>query len=219
MSPGESTSLLRFRRALTALKQEGSAILVVGEVPRGAHQALCDRMLGHGDGEYRRVSVDTDAGCTAGVGSDVGDRRVFEYTAGTRSASAAAIADGQRTGSRPRALDALADDLHDGVHEAAAEIDDRSRLRLCIDSLLPLVSDHGPECVFRLLHPLCTELRSLGGTAHCHLPIEHDAELVRLYRPLFDAVIRLRVHDGIIQHRWKLVDRDVESEWLNVTHA
>lgn len=219
MSPGDSTSLLRFRRALTALKQEGSAILVVGEVPGGAHQALCDRMLGHGEGEYRRVFVDTDAGCTASAGVDPAERRVLRYAAGTRSASAAATPDGPEFGVEPRTFEELADDLYDAVHEAAAEVDDRSRLRLCLDSLLPLVADEGQERVFRLLHPLCTELRSLGGMAHCHLPLERDAEPVQLFRPLFDAVIHLRVHDGITQHRWELVDRDLESEWLDVTHG
>lgn len=220
MSTAESESLLRFRRALDTLKQEGSAILVVGEVPHGGHRALCDRMLGHGQGEYRRVLVETDAGCSADPHACGPESRVLEYAAGTRSAAAAATTtDGPDLADAFRTVGDLVDALEVAIDEAAAEVDDHTRLRVCVDSLLPLISDTDREQVFRVLHPLCAQLRSAGGMGHCHLPVPGDAEVVRLYRPLFDAVIELRIHDGVMQQRWDLVERDVESEWMDVTYS
>lgn len=219
MSPAESESLLRFRRALDTLKQEGSAILVVGEVPHGGHRALCDQMLGHGQGEYRRVLVETDAGCSAAAHDHGPENRVLTYAAGTRSAAAATTTDGPELTDALRSVADLVDALEVAVDEAAAAVDDHTRLRVCVDSLLPLISDSDREQVFRVLHPLCAQLRSVGGMGHCHLPVPGDAEVVRLYRPLFDAVIELRINDGVMQQRWDLVERDVESEWLDVTYS
>lgn len=85
--------------------------------------------------------------------------------------------------------------------------------------MLPLVADGDREQVFRLLHPLCAQLRSGRGMGHCHLPVAGDADVVRVFRPLFDAVVELRVSDGVTQQRWHLLEYDVESEWLDVAFS
>ncbi|MFD1633816.1 hypothetical protein ACFSBJ_08730 [Haloplanus ruber] len=43
-----------------------------------------------------------------------------------------------------------------------------------------------------------------------------SAEVVRLFQPLFDATVELRVDGGDLDQRWHFRDRNLTSDWLPV---
>ena len=60
---------------------------------------------------------------------------------------------------------------------------------------------------------LTERVRSVRGLAHYHLPVDAEDDIAHVFRPLFDAVVELRVADGRPQQRWSLVDGP-SSDWL-----
>lgn len=89
-----------------------------------------------------------------------------------------------------------------------------AELRMCVDSLGPLVAEHGRSTVFRFLHLLTERVRRAAGLGSYHLPAPPDDESVAMLASLFDATVELRVEDGQPRQRWDL--GDVRSEWLPV---
>lgn len=89
-----------------------------------------------------------------------------------------------------------------------------AELRMCLDSLGPLVAEHGRSTVFRFLHLLTERVRRAAGLGVYHLPAPSDDESVAMLASLFDATVELRVEDGRPRQRWDL--GDVRSEWLPV---
>lgn len=218
-----------FARALSDLRQQGSALLVVGHVPCDIHGKACSRMLGDPEsGPRRRLFVATDRDPAdfddripdaAGIGADttrilapaVDGRSAAPHDPPAETAIPVTRLDDASLSALGRAITGAImefDDLADGL--APAE------LRLCFDSLSPLVDAYDRETVFRFLHPLTHLVRRKHGIAHFHLPVERDAELVRLLEPLFDAIVELRVPNGNPQQRWHLPGRDLASNWLDV---
>lgn len=229
MNAGDEQELERFRRRLDELKQRGCAVLVVGETPHEAHRALCRKMLGHGRDDHRAVFVDTGAGCTAH--SETGEPAanatsehvdVVSFAGRARSASAAEVAQPAGSADPDSGVDsfrALGTRLERVLGDAMEAASEPAELRVCLDSLLPLVSAFDSRAVFRLLHPAIHDCRSADGMLHAHLPLPPDDGLPALFRPQFDAVIELRMREGFPQQRWHLDDEGIVSEWLWVSHA
>lgn len=210
-----------FAQALSALKRRGSNLLVVGGTMEGAHTDACDRLLGEDeDPPRRRVFVHTDGttGCDPATHAAAGDRtRVVTQRTETRSVAAGRpSADGAATRQVPESdLGELTDAIADAVVDLEpADGYDPAQLRVCFDSLLPLLAGHDEEAVFRALSMVTARVRQADGMAHYHLPVGVDQETVSLVEPLFDAVIDLRVRGGTPEHNWELVERDVTSGWL-----
>lgn len=87
-----------------------------------------------------------------------------------------------------------------------------TELRVCIDSLSPLITVNGQSAVFRFLHLLTERIRRAGGLGIFHLPARRDAESAAMLSSLFEAVVELRVEAGRPEQRW---DFDgVRSEWV-----
>jgi hypothetical protein len=110
-------------------------------------------------------------------------------------------------------------DLGIAVSEAITEFEaqgtlDPAELRVCFDSLTPLV-DRDRERLFQFLDLLNGRIRRASGMGHMHLPMDRESELVHLLEPLFDAVIELRVKDNEPQQRWYLPDEDIQSGWIS----
>lgn len=210
-----------FAQALSALKERGSNLLVVGGALEGAHADACDRLLGDEvERPRRRVFVSTDGttGCFPGPRATTPDRtRVVARETATRSvATAPASPADAPTAQVP---DSDVGELASAVDDAVADLEpaagfDPAELRLCFDSLVPLLADHEEESVFRMLALVTSLVQSVDGMGHYHLPVDGEDEAVALLEPLFDAVIHLRVREGTSEHNWRLVDRDVESGWL-----
>jgi len=91
-----------------------------------------------------------------------------------------------------------------------------SELRVAFDCVVPLLSEYDRQTVFRFLHLLANDVRTVDGMGHVRVPERLDSEIVRLLEPLFDAVVELRLHGGEPQQRWHLRDADTASEWLPV---
>lgn len=219
-----------FTRALAALKRRGSNLLLVGAA--GEPQlAACSHLLGDAVEPRRRLFVFTDAG--DGIGSRLPEsarRRdavtVIRRRSLTRGATEANGTTTEADGAMPVPERTVEDDrlaaLGDAIVDAIVEFDEvtaglaPAELRVCVDSLRPLLSDHSEETLFRFLHVLTGEIRRVNGMGHFHLPIERDERPVRLLSPLFDAVVEVEGSDGGMKQRWHLRDGDLTTDWLDL---
>ncbi|MFD1684951.1 DUF7504 family protein [Halobellus litoreus] len=93
---------------------------------------------------------------------------------------------------------------------------DPAELRVALDCVAPLLSEYDRRTVFRFLHVLANDIRSVGGMGHVRVPEPLESEIVRLLAPLFDAVVELRLDGREPQQRWHLRDADLSSEWLPI---
>lgn len=91
-----------------------------------------------------------------------------------------------------------------------------AELRVAFDCLPSLLSEYDRETVFRFLHVLGNDVRSVGGMGHFWLPRDRGAETVRLFEPLFDATVELRLDGRELRQRWHFRDAEISSEWLSV---
>lgn len=100
--------------------------------------------------------------------------------------------------------------------EAEAETGELSpaELRLCFDSVTPLVTDHDYRDARRFLLGLTETVERVDGMAHYHLPADYDSETVETLAPLFDAVVEVRHGEGQPEQRWHLTDSGMTTDWL-----
>lgn len=211
-----------FAQALSALKERGSNLLVVGGVLDGAHGAACDRLQGDVGGPPRHrlfVRTDGSSGCGIKPGLSTGETRVVAQETATRSAAAAASPAGPDAGARTRHVEAgdpgaLAAAIVDEIDDLSTGELEPGQLRVCFDSLLPLLGEYEEDEVFRVLNLVTTRVRQVNGMGHYHLPVDTDEHAVSLLEPQFDAVIELRADDDGPEHRWELVEHEVDSGWL-----
>lgn len=89
-----------------------------------------------------------------------------------------------------------------------------AELRLCLDSVTPLVAEYEYRDVRRFLLGLTETVERVDGMAHYHLPAEYDSETVENVEPLFDAVVEVRQTEGEVEQRWHLGDPDITTDWL-----
>jgi hypothetical protein len=232
----ETTALVQ---ELDALKQRGTNLLVVGSRMPEAHRRACRQFLGEASaGPRRRLFALTDP--YSGIEERLPDAetdpeslRVVRYAADHRSATAVqpdssspcpeAVegADGRETHDEHDEHDDLGE-FGLAVSRAIAEFEAASdglspaELRLCVDSLTPLLSEYESETAFRFLHLLTARVRSVDGMAHYHLTTDPESRTVGLIEPLFDAVIELCLHEGELHQRWYLRDSGLTTGWLQL---
>jgi hypothetical protein len=111
---------------------------------------------------------------------------------------------GVAIGTAIREFDAVAGDL------------DPAELRVAFDCVATLLSEYDRQTVFRFLHLLANDVRTVEGMGHVRVPESLDSEIVRLLAPLFDAVVELRLDGREPQQRWHFRDADLTSEWLPI---
>lgn len=208
---GEKAQESAFTEALAALKQNGSNIVVVGE-NQAAHRAVCERLLG-ADSPRQRLLVRTNHDCRCGwlpPEGAAGSVRVVSH-GDAPDIEDATVVDRALLGPLSQAVASEIDDAveDDGGLEPA-------ELRLCFDALDPLFDDHDPETVFRLVHVLTARIREVQGMGHFHVRVEEDDDHVRLLEPLFDAIVTVRSSQGTPEHRWRLPDQNIESDWIEL---
>lgn len=97
--------------------------------------------------------------------------------------------------------------------ENAADGLDPAELRVCLDSLGPLVAQNDDRKLFRFLHAVTRDVRRVSGMGHYHLSVPHDDEAVAMLSPLFDAVVEVRTRTDHEQ-RWHLQDPEFTTDWL-----
>lgn len=90
---------------------------------------------------------------------------------------------------------------------------DPAELRVCLDSLGPLVCQNDDRDLFRFLHAVTRDVRRVSGMGHYHLSVPHDDDAVAKFSPLFDAVVEVRTRTDHEQ-RWHLQDPEFTTDWL-----
>lgn len=212
-----------FAQALGALKRRGSNVLVVGTGATAAHEGACSRLLGDANDEPRyRLLVRTEGPrctnhCSHAVDTaDVTTRVISRADDPERGPNEAVSPDVRIVGT-----DLLSQLGMVVIEQITAFEDDAdglepSELRVCVDSLVPLLAQHGPENVFRMLHVTTSRVRQVSGMGHYHLPIEPDHDVVNLLEPLFDATVEVRSREGTPEQRWHLRDQRTSSEWVSL---
>lgn len=222
-APGQNS----VTETLSELKRRGCNILVVGTTALNARQALSRRFLGDAVAETRkRLFVFTDGVYTherLGNGpQDADSLRVVSQSAVVRSATAGEGLSGSNLGGPVATEYVEADELGslswaigDAVtaFERSASLD-AGELRLCFDSLSPLVDEHGDQSVRRFLSVVAGRVKSVSGMAHFHLSASSDDPRVDELVDSFDAVVELRVCDGTPEHRWRFPDQKLTTEWM-----
>lgn len=212
---GAAAERADFAQTLATLKREGSNVLLVGAVPTDAHGTLCHRLLGD-PGDESRYRLFVTGGCERGPGTALADDGATVRTVDYSSLEPTATGGAEPSGRTP--LGTLGIEIADAVDEfeGAADGLEPSQLRVCVDSLVPLLEEHTAEKVFRLLHMTTSRVVDVRGMGHYHLPLERDHEAVRLFEQLFDAVVEIRARAGGYEQRWDLRNRETATDWLPV---
>lgn len=204
-----------FARTLGTLKQEGSNILLVGAETTGVHQTACRRLLGGTEQESRYRLFVTGDGDGDGCGCDGGATtelvRTVDFSSGVLEADA-------EPGESQPSLGALGIEIVETIDEFADAADgfSPSELRVCVDSLVPLLQEYDSEAVFRLLHVTTSRVDQARGMGHYHLPLSSDHDAVNLLEPMFDAIVTVRSRRGTDEHQWYLRDADTTTDWLEL---
>ena len=220
-SAGESAS---FAKALASLKRRGSNLLLVGPSYESAHLPASRRLMGEADSPRERLLVLTDHGAAreARLPDGAEPVRTVEHRSVTRSAAArpapspAPLSVSGPDGEPHDPLVALGNDVADEI-EAADERTgglEPGQLRVCVDSLAPIVEENDRQRVVAFLHAMTSDVNRVNGMGHYHLPVPTDADVVGFVEPLFDAVVELRVTADGPQQRWKLTDGRGSTDWL-----
>ncbi len=222
-----ATGTITVRSELRRLKETGGNLLVVGGVPDAVVEAASATLFGQPRPGRRPVIALADRGVATGddrlarARARPGTARVVDYRpAGdavrTRSASASAVTMGNVD------VTTVAGDLtalRDAVVEAIIDADrsagglEPADLRLCVDSLRPVVEAGETEAV---LEPICEAVADVSGMAHYLLPVSLDSNEVRTVQSLFDAVVELRVGTAGPEQRWHLADSGYTTRWFGL---
>lgn len=201
-----------FARSLSALKQRGCNLLIAGPVRDGTHLELSRQLMGTADAESRwRLVVATDS---YGVGTrcpettDEDTCRVIDHRPAMRSAAISANT------SNPLDVSALEREMLSAIDDfdVAAEGLSPGELRVCVDSLRPLVDMYGTNGIESFLDTVTERIGETNGMGHFHLPVELECEVVSELMPQFDILIELRPG----KHRWHLKEDDILTDWLPV---
>ncbi|WP_226006304.1 DUF7504 family protein [Natrinema salinisoli] len=205
-----------FTRTLGTLKQEGSNILLVGAAA-GTHETACHQLLGadERDSRYRLFVTAGDDRTTARDGDDVATDRV--RTIDSREVLEIGTATDETETDRP-SLGTLGIEIVETINDFDDSADgfSPSELRVCVDSLVPLLQTYDTETVFRLLHMTTARVDQANGMGHYHLPLDPDHDAVNLLEPMFDAVVTVRSRNGTDEQRWYLRETDTTTDWLEL---
>ena len=216
-----------FVNSLPSLKQSGSALLVIGDVPSDVHTYASRRMLGQNSDEDRhQLIVLTDGDYTGASQRLISDQVATDETTSiishcppARSAVSPPIPALERIPIRQLSNEDLYG-FSTAIHEEIADFESKTdglepaELRVCMSSIAPLLAVHDVQSVFRFVHLVTGRVKHSKGIVHAHLPIQRDCYDVKLLEPLFDATIELRLQGSEVQQRWRMTDREGMSRWM-----
>lgn len=207
----------RLHEELQSLRESGCTILVVGEVPATVSRRACATLNGGPDHEH--VTVQTGGGCSCDPHDHDGQRTVQwadQARGGTTAADGALqFATETETTAEVGTLSALGEATAAAVADAA-DGTDPGELRVCVDSLGPLVEATSERSVFRALHQLNAAVREANGLGHVHLPMARESERATVLGALFDVTVELELFGGEPRQRWYLHEAGIVSDWLPI---
>jgi hypothetical protein len=216
---------------LATLKSRGANLLLLS--PPSVRPS-CRGLLGDDGATRRRLFVDTgDGSAAAGAFVEDGPRNpaVLGYVtvegAGTRAAAAATVGPSPRSdgaedvGWHSRVESAadttgLALAMHRHLERFESRDPDPGEVRVCFDSLDPLVETLDDSDLFRFLHTVTNRVRSADGLGHFHLTDCAEETTIETLRPLFEATVEQRSTPEGPAQRWTFRDTDVETDWIPV---
>ena len=203
---GGRTSERTFAHTLDTLKREGSNVLLVGDAD--AHARACERLHGDSDDDSRCHLVVTTDRSVGSVHHQEGKTEHIVFRPDGRPDDPA-VRDVET-------LDDLGTEIVDAIDDLEREAGslDSGELRVCVDSLEPLLEGHSLEAIFRLLYVVTAQTRVVDGLGHYHLHRDRSHETVHLLEPLFDAVVEVRFREGVTEGRWHLRGQNATSGWL-----
>lgn len=224
-----STSPCAFASTLAELKREGGGLLLVGDVPPQVGDPMRRRLLGEESTRRRhRIYVSTRDPPGARFpfeAREIAPERwdVLRHGGATRSAAATSATSPDPAVTLPTGRECpTIGDLGTALVTAIEAADrrhgglDPAQLRVGFDSVSPIL-DHDEALAFRFLHLVVQSVKATGGMVHCPLYHPLDSPPVRLFAPLFDAIVELRTHDDETHQRWHFTDSDVRSDWLTTS--
>ncbi len=207
---------------LAPLKRAGSTILVVGDVPERIVERASATLLGDPAvnrralfGFYGRNASSADRRLEI-AGFPAEQSVVLDGGEATRSATAAT----QRPLDTGPPVERIGDDfesLCDAMTDRIASFDDgvdAADVRVCVDTIEPVVAGDGPDDVVDVLEPFCAAVRDASAITHVVLQRASDDRAVRSLEPLFDAVIELRPGNGSPEQRWRLPETGYDTGWF-----
>lgn len=203
---------------LSELKQNGSSVLVVGQVDEDVHGAACRHLLGAEDATRRRLFVltrGTDACACSPDSLDEPHCRIVRQASSDEpqdcSDRVESVVENGTIGELGSEIVAQFDEL-----EADADGIDPAEARLCFDSVDSLVEQYDSEQVFQLLHVVTSRVRQADGMGHFHAQMPRESDHVNLLEPLFDIVVEMKSGEEATQQRWHLDGGDVSTDWIQL---
>ncbi|RRJ33753.1 DUF7504 family protein [Halocatena pleomorpha] len=207
---GENTTRA-FARSLAALKRQGCSLLITGPVRDGSHLRLSRRLLGDIDTDRRwRVIVATD---TEGIETRCPKRaethryRIIDRRPAIRSSAVCARSSRVDLGRVARDVSVTIDEFDSDANGLAP-----GELRLCVDSLQPLLDTHRSGTITQFIDRTTERVHETKGMGHFHLPVDPERTIVSTLIDRFDVHVELR--GG--KHRWHLLDDDIQTGWLRI---
>lgn len=223
--------------SLCRLKRTGGNVLVVGAVPDALVDTISARLLGGPERRAIFALLDREVNVVADrlSATRASNARVLNHASATtaRSASAASVTrERERQGNREPAsgptVTAVTGDLEDlaaaietTLAEAAATGGlEPGDVRLCVDSLRPILEESDADGPPAVLAEMCESATNAGTLAHYVLPLARESDPVRTIEPVFDATVELRVNGTVPEQRWHVHESAYATEWFPVrTHA
>lgn len=209
----------RLREELQSLRESGCTILVVGEVPADVSRRACTTL--GGSPEHELVTVRSGGGCSCHTSHD-GRGHTVQWADQARGAAATteggdlqfSTTETEHT-AQVTTISALAEATAVAIG-SAAEDTDPGELRVCVDSLGPVIEATSERAAFRFCHQLTATVREADGLGHVHLPVARDSERATVLGALFDVTVELELFGGEARQRWYLHEAGIVSDWLPI---
>jgi hypothetical protein len=213
---------------LDRLKQTGGNVLIAGAVPDELTDVASANLLGDPGRDRSKLFalLDRDVSvATARIDADErSTARVVDYAAMSRSAADVQAPTGRdvdpdvEVAAEPTDLNELTVAIERQMHALAAitPVCEPGALRLCVDSLRPVLEERDADGAVAFVESVCASVRDASALAHYVLPVDRDDPAVRMLESQFDATIELRVGAAGPQQRWHLHESGYATDWFSL---
>lgn len=218
----------RFAEVLAELKSRGCTALITGRAPEEAFDEVSTNFLGGGTQRRSRVFglVDRDVSVArerlAAAGPGYEPTIVVDAMPDAPRAAAATQAELSNRSLAVRRTDYSLSGLEDELVRAVQDVRqlhgpfEPAELRVCLDSLRPLVERCDPDTLLSFLESVTDAVADADGMGHVVLPGDRTDPAIRAFYPAFDVHVELRNTSDCVEQRWRFRDYDVPSPWIRL---